>query len=373
MTTQTAIIPYPRKPVLRGVMRFAGRAMMSLLARPEIRGIENLPRNGPLILVGNHVAFLEAVMMVLYVPWLIEVVGTGEIPLDPRYAPLIHTYGYIPIRRGEMDREALNTALSVLKQGGVVGIFPEGGIWESSTKKARTGVSWLSYQSNAPLVPIGFGGIDGAIGAITKFKRPRLVMNIGTVIPPIRAEVGEQSRKEALEEGARMIMQQVEALVPEEDKRRWNRIRDERFELQLKVEQPNGTAVELPAERAISKPEMLSKFFHRPLLLDVFTRNLKLPVQALQNLPTEHDPKQLADALDVALDYLTNTNQHFLTYRFGYDQGAAMQEGLKQLRDTARWAQENGHQLSVVPIRRYRKRGSDEEFVEHYPGEIPAL
>lgn len=373
MTSQTAIIPYPRKPLLRGLLRVAGRTAMSLVARPEIRGIENLPKNGPLILVGNHVAFLEAVMMVLYVPYLVEVVGTGEIPLDPRYAPLIHTYGYIPIQRGAMDREALNTALGVLKQGGVVGIFPEGGIWESAGKKARTGVSWLSYQSNAPLIPIGFGGIDGAIGAISKFKRPRLVMNIGTMIPPVTPEIGGKSRKEVLEESAQMIMQQVEALIPEEDKRRWNRIRDERFELQLAVKSTDGANAEIPAEMAISKPEMLSKFFHRPLLLDVFTRNLKLPVEALQHLNTEHNPKLLADAADVALDYLTNTNPHFLTYRFGYDQGAAMQDGIRQLRDIARWAESRNLTVQVIPIRRYRKRGGDQEFVENYPGEIPAL
>ncbi|MBL8161819.1 MAG: 1-acyl-sn-glycerol-3-phosphate acyltransferase [Anaerolineae bacterium] len=373
MTTQSALIPYPRKPLLRGVLRFAGRTAMSLLSRTEVNGAENLPKNGPLILVGNHVAFLEAVMMVLYVPWLVEVVGTGEIPLDPRYAPLIHTYGYIPIRRGDMDREALNSALGVLKQGGVVGIFPEGGIWESATKKARTGVSWLSYQSEAPLLPIGFGGIDGAIGKIASLKRPRLVMNIGNVIPPIRAVGGEKSRKVALEEGAQMIMSHVEALVPEEDKRRWNRIRDERFELRVTLQAADGSNVNVPDELRIQSAEMLSKLFHRPLMLDVFTRNLKLPVHALQNIHIERDPQKLADAADVVLDYLTNTNPHFLTYRFGYDQGAAMQRGVQELRDLARWAQTNRYQLEVTAIRRYRKRGSDEEYVENRPGELPAL
>ncbi len=372
MTVQPVSIRYPRKPILRATLRLMGRGLMSLLTRPAINGLENLPKNGPLILVGNHVAMLEAVMMVLYVPWLIELIGTGEIPMDPRYAPIINSYGYIPIRRGDMDREALNSALDVLKQGGVVGIFPEGGIWETAVKKGRSGVAWLSYQANAPIVPIGFGGVDGAIKAVTQLKRPRLVMNIGEVIPAVQSDVDGKSRKETLQDSANMIMQSIEALIPDEDKRRWNRIKDERFELELTVQKADGSMVFVPDELGLTRPDMLSKFFHRPLMLDVFARNLKLPVQALQRLDKEHDPKRLADAVQAALGYL-DTNPHFLTYRFGYDEGAAMQNGLKQLHAIGRWAEGQGYQLAVRPIRRYRRRGSEEEIVEDKPGNIPSL
>ncbi len=372
MTTQTLSISYPRKPVLRGVVRLLGRTAMSLLTRTSVTGIENLPKKGPLIMVGNHVAVFEAAMMVLYAPWLIELVGTGEIPLDPRYAPIANTYGYIPIRRGDMDRGALTAALDVLKQGGVVGMFPEGGIWESSVKRGRTGVAWLSYQSDAPIVPVGFGGIDGAIAGIAKLKRPRLVMNIGNVIPPVRIVDDEKSRKAALQEAADMIMGRIEALVPEEDKRRWNRIRDERFELRMELSASDGSVVELPESLAMTRPDMLAKFFHRPLLLDVFSRNLKLPVQPLQQLHTAPQASEIAAAIQAALDYM-ETNPHFLSYRFGYDEGAAMQTGLRQLQTIARWADEHGYQLSVTPVRRYRRRGSEEEIVEDRPGGVPAL
>jgi 1-acyl-sn-glycerol-3-phosphate acyltransferase len=372
MTAQSVSIPYPRKPILRGFLRLLGRILMKLLTRTTVSGVENLPKDGPLILVANHVAFFEAVMMVLYSPWLVEVVGTGEIPMDPRYAKLISTYGYIPIRRGDMDREALNGALDVLKQGGVVGIFPEGGIWESSAKKGRSGVAWLSYQSNAPILPIGFGGVDGAIGNIIKLKRPRLTMNIGTVIPPIDPSIAGKARKEALQDAANMIMRQIEGLIPEADKQRWNRIRDERFELKVSIGAGDGKEVDLPDELGFSRPEMLSKFFHRPLLLDVFSRNLKLPVQPLQNLAAEDDPKRLADATQAALNYM-ETNPHFLSYRFGYDEGSAMQTGLKELYAIARWAEGQQYRLTITPIRRYRRRGSDDEIVEDRPGKIPAL
>ncbi len=371
LTAETNLIRYPRRQLIRAPFRVVGRMLMRVLTRLTVTGQENLPKRGPLILVGNHVALLEAAMMILYVPYEIEVMGTGEIPLDPRYAPLANAYGFIPIRRGAMDRRAMGMALGVLKQNGVVGMFPEGGIWESAFKRARTGVAWLSYHANAPIVPIGFGGIDGAIAAAMKFKRPRLTMNIGPALPPIREEPGKPL-KQILEEGSVRVMSQIEALVPEEDKRRWNRIRDERFELQLSVTRPDGLPVVVPSELSLTQPEMLSKFFHRPLLLDVMSRNLSLPVAPLQRIHETQDAAALAQAATAALDYL-NTNPHFLTYRFGYDQGAGMREGLERLRDITRWAAQEGYRVSVTPIRRYRRRGSDEEIMEDRPGGIPML
>jgi 1-acyl-sn-glycerol-3-phosphate acyltransferase len=346
---------------------------MAILTRTTVTGWENLPKKGPLILVGNHVAVLEAAMMALYAPWLVEIIGAGEIPLDPSYVRYVNWYGYIPIQRGEMDREALNSALGVLKQGGVVGIFPEGGIWESTVKRARTGVSWLSYQGNAPVVPIGFGGIDGALANAAKLKRPRITMNIGQPIPPVGANMDAKSRKAALEEAANMIMDHVADLIPEADKQRWNRIRDEQFELQFEVRTPAGVVVPLPAELQFARPDMLAKFFHRPLLLDVLARNLKRPVQPLQHLRTEHDPKHLADATQVYLDYLDNENPQFLSYRFGYDEAGGMKEGLIQLCAVGRWAEQHGYQLYITPIRRYRRIGSTEEIVEERPGGVPEL
>ena len=372
MASESSSIRYPRRVVWRAILRFLGYSLLRLLTRLRVTGYENIPRKGPLILVGNHVAMLEAVMMVLCAPFQVELIGNGDIPFDPKYGWAVHAWGYIPIRRGEMDREALKVALDILKQGGVVGIFPEGGIWESTAKKSKTGVSWLSYQSGAPLVPIGFGGIDGALMKAFKLQRPEVSMNIGQVIPAIDPEATGKPRKTALEDAASYIMGQVDVLIPEADKKRWRRIVDERFELQLKVELPDGQSVDLPPELQISRPEMLAKFFHRPLLLDVFARNLKLPVQALQALDTEHDPVKLADASDAALGYL-KANPYFLTYRFGYDEGGAMEAGLRQLSAIGRWAGRQRMRLVVRPIRRFRQRGKEEEFVEEKPGSIPLL
>ncbi|MBC7871264.1 MAG: 1-acyl-sn-glycerol-3-phosphate acyltransferase [Chitinophagaceae bacterium] len=345
------------------MLRLVGKSLLGVLSRTAITGRENLPQHGPLILVGNHVAMIEVVLMVLHVPWLAEILGVGDVPLDPTFAPIINSYGFIPVNRGSVDRKGMTMALDVLAQNGVIGIFPEGGIWEANLKQARSGVAWLSSKANAPILPIGFGGMDGAIGAMAAFKRPQLIMNIGQVIPPIQEDVLGKTRKQALADGADYVMERVEALIPPEEKARWRKICEEHFELKVFVNRADGESKEVPPDLAISEDESLAKFFHRPVLLNTLARNVKLPVQPLQRIATEHNSALIADAAKVVLDYLVQ-NPYYLTYRFGNEGGMAMQNGLVQLRDLARWSAEAGYSLTIKPIRRYRYADSDVEIIE---------
>ena len=87
-------IRYPRRVLLRSVLRCLGHIALRLLTRTTVRGRENLPARGPLILVGNHVAVMEVVLMTLLVPWEIEIIGTADIPIDPRFAWIVHLWAF---------------------------------------------------------------------------------------------------------------------------------------------------------------------------------------------------------------------------------------------------------------------------------------
>ena len=121
-------IPYPRFRVRRTLMRLLTRALLRLLTRVKIEGLENIPDEGPVILAGNHVAVLEAVLMTVIPKRLVEPIGAGDMPFEGIFDKIVTYYGYIPINRGNLDRKGMNQALDVLKQGGMVGIFPEGGV-----------------------------------------------------------------------------------------------------------------------------------------------------------------------------------------------------------------------------------------------------
>lgn len=363
-------IRYPRRVLLRNALKFAGRTLGAVLARPKITGHEHLPKSGPLIMVGNHVGVVEVAMMASYVPWTIEVMGAGDIPLDPRYGWLAKLYSILPIKRGSMDRDGLNLALDVLKQGGIVGLFPEGGIWEASLRQARNGVAWLSNKANAPVLPIGFGGIDGAVSSILRMRRPRLVMNVGRVIPPVNVEIPGKSRKEALTDGANYIMDRIAELIPEEERRlKQQNYLSENFDFKLIIKTAGGLEVPLPEAAEIVDKKGLSKFFFRPVMLDVFKRNLRLPVHALGQFRRAHAPEAIASAADVILQYL-QTNPYFFVYRFGPDEGEAMGNGLRQLRDAALWLSSNmpGCTIQLKPIRRYVLEVEEDE-----PAPVPEI
>lgn len=369
MAEQTYSIRYPRNRLVRTFWRIVGRVVLFFLARVKISGRANFPKKGPLIVVGNHVGNMEVILMVVYSPWQVELLGVGDIPIDPGFAPVALTFKYIPVKRGQMDRQAMNKALDVLKQGGVVGVFPEGGIWETRLKEAQSGVSWLSLHGNAPILPMGFGGMVGALNAVRQLKRPRLVMNIGRLLPALQLQPG-QPRREALEAYAQQVMGEIEKLIPLQDIMRQPAPLEESFELQVQVQDQSAHGAEIPPELLPQQGEALSFFFWRPVLLDIFQRNLRRPVSVLQDLRGWLEPKAVLTAANHILSYLENENPYLLTYRFGSERAAAMQAGLQELQRLAEWAAGHDYRLKLTPIHRRRMAAEAEEIVETNPGRM---
>ncbi len=356
-------IAYPRKRIARGITRVLGRLILPIAFRIRIKGRDNFPAHGPLLVVGNHVSLMEAVLMAVYTPWQVETLGAADVPHEKLTDLSIKFFGFIPVNRGHFDRSALKKALDVLRQDGVIGIFPEGGIWERGARRAQTGVAWLSYRANAPILPIGYSGTLGALSAALRLKRPRLTMYVGQVIPPANPPSGKP-RKAYLEAFATQVMDAVNALLPADDPALQTHIFDERFELQTTVHTPDGTPRSHPAERSIRHHRALAKLLHRPAVLKIFRKNLHLPVAALQSLDREHDARKIADATRSILEYLKNENPYLLTYRFGPKEADAMHIALQELLALAQWAVESSLTLTITPIRRYRLSTEGEEIVQ---------
>jgi 1-acyl-sn-glycerol-3-phosphate acyltransferase len=351
----------------RGIARVGGRLLLPLFFRIRRTGLENFPSEGPLLVVGNHVAVMEAVLMAVYTPWQVEVMGAADIPHERISDVMMRFFGFIPVRRGHVDRPALGKALSVLSKGGVIGVFPEGGIWEAGKMRPQTGVAWLSYRGQAPVLPIGFGGTLGAMGDAMRLRRPELTMNVGQPLPPAQL-CEDMPRRACLEQYAVQVMEAVNALVPEEDIEELPKVVDECFELRVELEAPDGAVTEPPAEQQIRHRAALAKFLHSPGILKVFDENLDMDVRALQNVARAERPRQIAQAVVSVLGYLTNENPYFLTYRFGPQTAEEMQLGLEELLALARWADREGRSLHIVPVRRYYSPEQGKEIVQTEQG-----
>lgn len=353
-------IPYPRKKLTRGIVRLLGRGLLPVLFNMDVVGEEHYPKSGPLIVVGNHVAVMEAVMMAVMPPFQVEFMGSMEIPHEKITQLAIRIYGTIPIYRGIVDRKGLRDALGVLEQGGVIGIFPEGGLWDPGAMRSQTGVSWLSAYSGAPVLPIGFGYTMGALQAALKLQRPRLKMSVGPIIKPLKTPK-DRSKKRVYEEYAEHILEEIRTLIPNDEPSKDPRYVDEQFDLKIKLINKDGKDINPPEDLWISTPSELAKFFHRPAILKIFQENLDLPTEVLSCLDQVNNPHEINKALMHVLDYLNSDNPYLLTYRFGPKTAEKMEIGLQELSVLSKWAVNNRCDLKIQPIRMYKDAQTGEE------------
>ena len=360
-------MPYPRKSITRFLIRMLGRGLLRILFRIKISGVKNFPNTGPLLVVGNHTAAMEAVLLNVFSPWQIEMLSAADTPGERITEVVADLYGVIPLHRGSYDRAALDHALDVLAQNGIIGLFPEGGIWQEGKKKALPGIAWLSYRSGAPVLPVGFSETTGAINAGLKLKRPKLTMNVGEVIDPAVIPPGTP-RKTYLQDYATEVMERVHQLVPIENYHSEPEIIDEWFELDLFLKDQSGIEIQIPSQFKVEQSSALAKFLHRPAILKIFKVNLEMPIDSLQALHNHPSKAGMIQALDHILSYLEDENPYLLTYRFGVKEGLAMKEGLEELRELLEWSEKNGYQLSITPIRHYYSFKERKEIVQKEQG-----
>jgi hypothetical protein len=314
---------------------------------------------------------MEAVLIAVYTPWQIEPLGASDVPHERFVQLALDTYGYIPVNRGHFDRRALLQALDVLDQDGVVAIFPEGGIWDAGRMRAQTGVAWLSYRANAPVLPIGFGGTLGALGDALRLKRPHLTMRVGEVMEAASLPE-DQSRKAYLQAYAARTVDAIHALLAPEERAQAPAVQNERFELRVAVRADGRAERAHPEKLSVEHGDALAELLHSAPILKIFTSNLDLPTQPLQNLDRETSARRIAEATQSILDYLEGENPYLLTYRFGPRRAEAMRLGLEELLALARWACESGLRLQVTPVRRYTLAERGEEVVQTKQGTFKA-
>jgi 1-acyl-sn-glycerol-3-phosphate acyltransferase len=340
---------------------------MPIFFQLEISGLENYPKKGPLLVVGNHTAAMEAVMLNIYSRSPIEMLGAADTPAEMIVEIVGNLYGMIPIHRGSYDRAAMRNALDVLKQGGIIGLFPEGGIWQEGKKKALPGIAWLSVQSGAPVLPIGFNDTSGAMNAAFKFQRPKLTMQVGQVIPPAVIPP-EKPRKEYLQEYADQVVEAIHLLVPQDQYTTEPEIINERFELKVNILDADQNQVSIPEDLRIQETIPLAKFLHRPAILKIFKVNLELPVEPLQNLEKKPKVPDLITACQVVMEYLINENPYLLTYRFGIKEGLGMQRGIEELSLLLTWCQDRNYSIHILPTRFYYSLKEEREIQQTEQG-----
>jgi 1-acyl-sn-glycerol-3-phosphate acyltransferase len=211
MSNQQLHLPNPRwYALVRGLARFA----LWLLTRTTIRGLENLPPRGPYIVVTNHLSAIDPPLILASIPTCITVFAADTHRHELFVGELMNALGAIWVRRGEVDRESLRSALDVLTAGGVIGMAPEG--TRSRTGgllEGKIGAAYLANRADVPLVPVALAGTDVGLPSVFRLTRPRLTVTFGK---PFRLpNANPRADRQQLQAHTELIMRTLAAMLPE--------------------------------------------------------------------------------------------------------------------------------------------------------------
>ena len=180
----------------------------------DVRGIENMPLCGPIIVAATHRSYLDPVLMGAFLPRTLYFMGKRELFDVPVLGALIHRLGAFPIDRQGPRGSTFRTALNILKLGGALAVFPEGGIADSfDENRFKAGIGSLSSLSGAPILPVVIAGSRAVP------RRPpagldgkRLVIRVGSLIrlPRRRGREGREAATRLTLSAVKAMTQQLE-------------------------------------------------------------------------------------------------------------------------------------------------------------------
>lgn len=197
------------------IINWIVRVVFTLFCKIDKEALRSIPREGPLILVGNHINFLEApvVFPVLDNP---NVKGIAKIETwkNPLFSFLFDLWGFFPIERGMVDRDAFRKSFEVLDADQILAVSPEGTrSGNGKLVKAKPGVVALAVKSKAPILPVAFYGYEDFWQNFKRFKRTNFHVVVGE---QFRIDTnGTGLSKEVREIVTDEIMFKIAELLPE--------------------------------------------------------------------------------------------------------------------------------------------------------------
>lgn len=136
-------------------LRKSAFALFKSIYKFEIDGVENIPKEGPVILACNHINNLDPFCIAFAVDRQIFYMAKEEIFKIPIINKIARSLGVFPVKRGGGDRKAIRTAIQILESGNILGIFPEGTRSKTGVLgKGHVGVGIFALKTNAVVIPI---------------------------------------------------------------------------------------------------------------------------------------------------------------------------------------------------------------------------
>ena len=196
------------------VSRVIVRILLLLLTRRQVKCRENIPRQGPLLVVSNHLSLVDPPLLNVTLDRKMMFMAKKQLFHFRVIGYLVRGFGAFPVHRGQLDRQALRQSYQVLADGLALIMFPEGmRSHNGQLGPAFFGVALIASRSGAPILPVGISGTEKLERLSWWWRRPQITVNIGHPfhLPPPRSKL---TRGE-LAELTHSIMQHIAELLPQ--------------------------------------------------------------------------------------------------------------------------------------------------------------
>ncbi len=160
-----------KRNVLRWLLRVIG---LPLLARVDsVEGVDNVPTEGSAIIMINHISFIDPFVVANPLQRNLVALAKVEVYNYPVVGIIPKLLGVIPVKRNEVDRQAVQSCLEVLRADEMILLAPEG-TRGPALRQGLEGVAYLASRSGAPVVPVAIDGTDGfpALRFTKRWRQP---------------------------------------------------------------------------------------------------------------------------------------------------------------------------------------------------------
>ncbi|GGE11179.1 1-acyl-sn-glycerol-3-phosphate acyltransferase [Marinithermofilum abyssi] len=196
--------------MLYRTFRLFFRIIFTFFFRWEIKGAQHVPKQGPVLLCANHISNWDPPLVGSSLRRKVHFMAKEELFHIPLLSFLIRNFGAFPVKRGSGDKRALRTALDLLAEQKVLGVFPEGTRSKTGELgKAHTGATYMALKSKAPIVPVAI------IGPYRLFRKIQIVFG-----PPISMEpyLKEKITSDTIQQVTDRVMGDIASMIAAERK-----------------------------------------------------------------------------------------------------------------------------------------------------------
>ena len=200
---------------MRYLLGYLAMFLCSLGSRVKIFGRHHIPDEGPYIVVINHFNYIDPPFVIHALQKPISFLAASDQVIEAQFIWAPFLYGFIPTDRTNLAPSTIKNSIRALKNGEVLGVFPEGTSLSHVLRPAKNGAAFLSATAKTHLLPVGIVGLESAWENIFRGVRPSVQVRIGKPFGPFTLSKSKNDKERDLNTIGDEIMCRIAALLPE--------------------------------------------------------------------------------------------------------------------------------------------------------------